>query len=126
MSMFGGQWSGSSNSIEEWLKAASSQTIFDALAKFGQEGVEALAAATPTRSGLTASSWSYEVLNERGSWSIIWKNSNVVDGVPVVVLIQHGHATGTGGYVEGIDFINPAIKPIFEKIVNEAWKAVNQ
>lgn len=126
MSMFGTEWGGSMDSLEKWLKAASSQTIFNALARYGQEGVNALAAATPTRSGLTASSWSYEILNERGSWSIIWKNSHVVDGTPLVILIQHGHATGTGGYVEGFDFINPAIKPIFEKIVNEAWKAVNQ
>jgi hypothetical protein len=96
------------------------------LDKYGQMGVEALAAATPKDTGVTAASWSYRIVrNNRGSVSIQWENSNVThNGIPIVVLLQYGHGTGTGGYVKGIDFINPAIKPIFEKIANDAYREV--
>lgn len=96
------------------------------LDKYGQMGVEALAAATPKDTGVTAASWSYRIVrNNHGSVSIQWENSNVThNGIPIVVLLQYGHGTGTGGYVKGIDFINPAIKPIFEKIANDAYREV--
>lgn len=96
------------------------------LDKYGQMGVEALAAATPKDTGVTAASWSYRIVrNNHGSVSIQWENSSVThNGIPIVVLLQYGHGTGTGGYVKGIDFINPAIKPIFEKIANDAYREV--
>lgn len=93
--------------------------------KFGQMGVQALKEATPKDSGLTADSWYYEITNDDGKLAIKWLNSNVVDGwCNVAVTLQYGHATGTGGYVEGIDYINPALRPVFDKIAKHAWKEV--
>ena len=94
------------------------RTAFD---RYGAEGVEALRSATPKDSGLTADGWSYNI----EAWGISFSNSNIQDGYSVALLIQYGHATGKGGYVEGIDFINPALKPIFDKIAQECWKEVN-
>lgn len=98
--------------------------IHKILDRFGQEGVAALSSATPVDSSFTANSWDYEVVETGNSYSIIWTNSNVVNGVPVAILLQYGHGTGTGGYVQGRDYINPAIKPIFDKIAKEVWKVV--
>lgn len=95
-----------------------------ALEKYGQRGVSALASATPVESGLTASSWTYEIVRKPGSISINFNNTNIQNGVPIAVILQLGHGTGTGGWVEGRDYINPAIQPIFDEIVNEAWKEV--
>ena len=92
--------------------------------KYGRAGVDALASATPVDSGLTASSWSYEITNRNGTARISFKNSNVQNGVPIAIILQYGHATGTGGWVEGRDYINPAIQPIFDQIANSAWKEV--
>lgn len=94
------------------------------LKKYGQAGVDALSSATPVESGLTASSWSYEIEYSGGSCSIIFSNSNINKGVPIAIILQYGHGTGTGGWVEGRDYINPAIQPIFDKIVEDAWKEV--
>lgn len=94
------------------------------LAHYGEMGVLALAAATPTESGKTASSWSYEISEGEGNLSIYWKNSNVNDGVNIAVILQYGHGTRNGGYVEGRDYINPAIQPIFDRMADEAWKEV--
>lgn len=94
------------------------------LSKYGKMGVDALAKATPVDTGLTASSWSYEIVEDDGGATIYWKNSNIVKGVPIAVILQYGHGTGTGGYVEGIDYINPALRSIFEGIVDDAWKEV--
>ena len=77
-------------------------------------------------SGLTAQSWDYEICNEQGKVSIFWKNSNQNQGVPIAVIIQYGHGTGNGGYVEGVDYINPALKPIFEQIAGKVWKEVTR
>jgi hypothetical protein len=96
------------------------------LSHYGQVGVDALASATPTDSGLTASSWTYTIEKVRGKYSLIWHNTNVVDGVPVAILIQYGHGTGTGGWVEGRDYINPSIRPIFDMITEEVWRQVTQ
>lgn len=94
------------------------------LDKYGRAGVEALSNATPKDSGQTASSWYYEIKRSNGSVSIQFKNSNVHEGVPIAVILQYGHGTGTGGWVEGRDYINPAIQPIFDAIANNAWKEV--
>lgn len=91
---------------------------------YGRKGVAALRAATPVDSGDTAKSWSYKIYSFRNSFKITWKNSNVNDGVSIAVLIQYGHATGTGGYVQGRDYINPAIRPIFDKLANDVWREV--
>lgn len=94
------------------------------LDKYGREGVRALSEATPKGTGLTASSWGYQIKRSRDSVTIEWTNSNVVDGVSIAVILQYGHATRTGGYVQGRDYINPAIQPIFDQIANDAWKEV--
>lgn len=94
------------------------------LEKYGREGVSALSASTPIRTGTTANSWGYVITTNRNGYSIKWTNSNVVGGVPVAILLQYGHGTGTGGYVQGRDFINPAMQPIFDKLAEEAWREV--
>ena len=105
----------------EKVKEAARLSILD---KYGREGVAALASATPVESGKTAGSWYYEVKRQNGSATISFYNSNVNEGVPIAIILQYGHGTGTGGWVEGRDYINPAIQPIFDKIVNNAWKEV--
>ncbi len=110
---------------EEWLRKIARGDISAELSKFGEEGVRALSAATPKDTGETASSWGYRVKRTRKSVTIEWYNTHSDDGkTPVAVLVQYGHATGTGGYVVGRDFINPAMRPVFDKIANEIWKKV--
>ena len=94
------------------------------LNRYGREGVRALSAATPVDSGETASSWSYDIIREDGRTSIVFSNSNIQNGVPIAIILQYGHATRNGGWIEGRDYINPAIQPIFDKIVEDAWKEV--
>ena len=94
--------------------------------QFGKEGVAALASATPIDSGKTASSWYYTIEQSSTAVSIIFHNSNIQNGVPIAIILQYGHGTGTGGWVEGRDYINPAIQPIFDKIVNDAWREVTK
>ncbi len=94
------------------------------LNKYGKMGVEALRAATPKDSGETADSWSYEIVRENGKVSIFWKNDNTNKGVNIAIILQYGHATRNGAFVSGIDYINPAMKPVFEKIADQAWKEV--
>ena len=96
------------------------------LEKYAQEGVAALAAATPQDTGLTAKSWGYNVSITKTSYTITWTNSNVVDGVPIAIILQYGHGTRNGGWVEGRDYINPALQPIFDKIAKEAWREVTK
>lgn len=96
------------------------------LDKYGKQGVEALRLATPVDTGKTANSWSYSIEREKNAVSIVWNNTNVKNGVNIAVLIQYGHGTGTGGYVYGRDYINPAIQPIFDDIANNLWKEVNK
>lgn len=107
-----------------YLTKLSSGEIFKSLSKYGREGVDALSTATPRDSGLTASSWDFTVDGSGGKWTITWTNSNVNDGVPIAIILQYGHGTGTGGYVQGRDYINPAIKPVFDRISREVWKEV--
>lgn len=94
------------------------------LDKYGREGVAALASATPKKTGKTAASWIYEIERQNGSVAIVFKNTNIVKGVPIAIILQTGHGTGTGGWVQGRDYINPVIQPIFDKIANDAWKEV--
>lgn len=96
------------------------------LDKYGREGVAALSSATPKDSGLTAESWYYEIENKNGRAAITFNNSNINDNVPIAIILQYGHGTGTGGWVEGRDYINPAIQPLFDKIANDAWEEVNK
>lgn len=111
------------NKFLERAKAAARLSILD---KYGREGVAALASATPVDSGETASSWYYEIKHDNGSATITFNNSNVNKGVPIAIILQYGHGTGTGGWVEGRDYINPAIQPIFDKLTEEAWKEVTK
>lgn len=94
------------------------------LNKYGRQGVQALSSATPIESGETANSWYYKINRTKESVLITFHNSNIQNGVPIAIILQYGHGTGTGGYVEGRDYINPAIQPIFDKIAEDAWKEV--
>jgi hypothetical protein len=116
--------SGSFEQTTKWLERMQKEEVFKTLDRFGQMGVDALRRNTPVDSGISASSWTYEVKRERGKYSIVWNNTNNAGDVPVVILIQYGHGTGTGGWVQGRDFINPALMPLFDFIANEVWKGV--
>lgn len=97
-----------------------------ALEKYGREGVRELEKATPKDSGRTADSWSFTVERTDESAVIYWKNSNINKGVNIALILQYGHGTGTGGYVRGIDYINPALEPVFDKLADDAWREVTQ
>lgn len=116
--------SGSFDRTEKFLTKIGGGDLYTSIGRLAQEGVNALAAATPVDSGATANAWSYTIQKTRGGVTIEWTNGNMVNGVPVAILLQHGHGTGTGGYVRGRDFINPAMRPIFDKISEEVWRAV--
>lgn len=103
------------------VKKASALNFLD---KYGKEGVRALKAATPVDSGATADSWYYEIERTNESITIYFKNSNINKGVPIAILLQYGHATRNGGWVQGVDYINPALEPIFKAMAEEAWKEV--
>lgn len=107
-----------------FLKRMKARNYISVLQPYAEDGVRALAEATPKDTGLTAASWGYEIRQTPNSVSIVWTNSNVVDGVPIALVIQYGHVTATGGYVQGRDYINPSLKPIFDKILYEVWKEV--
>lgn len=116
---------GSFKNTDKFLKRMKKQEIFDVLDDLAKVGVAALASQTPTDTGLTAASWGYEIEKTGKSYSVIWTNDNVIPGhAPLVIMLQYGHGTGTGGYVQGRDFINPAIQPIFDLIANKVWKEV--
>lgn len=110
---------------EDWLRKIARGDISAELSRFGQMGVDALSIATPMDSGITATSWGYNVVYKgRRPIRIEWYNTNVQDGIPVAILIQYGHATRAGTYIQGRDFINPAMRPVFDKITREIWKKV--
>ena len=109
---------------QRFFEKAMRGSYLNVLDKYGRAGVCALASATPKKTGTTAASWGYEIVRTNGGYSIYFTNSNVQKGVNIAVILQTGHGTGTGGYVQGIDYIDPAIRPIFEQIANEAWKEV--
>lgn len=110
----------------KFLKGIKEKNFLKDLDKYGREGVAALASATPVDTGLTASSWYYTIETEDGRVRLNFLNSNIQSGVPIAIILQYGHATRNGGWVEGRDYINPAIQPIFDKIVNNAWKEVTK
>lgn len=117
---------GDFSELTRFLEKAKETVKVGELDRYGKEGVAALSSATPIDSGLTASSWYYKIDRKPGSVSISFHNSNVVDGVPIAIILQYGHGTRNGGWVQGRDYINPAIQPIFDKIANNAWKEVRK
>ena len=116
--------SGDYSKTDKFLKSMQNGDLFSNLDRYGKMGVRALADNTPEESGLTSDSWGYRVIKSRTRPGIEWYNRNVNDGANIAILIQYGHGTGTGGYVQGIDYINPAIRPIFNKIVDDIWSQV--
>ena len=117
--------SGSYSSTTTWLQRLGRMSIEQQLARYGAEGVKALASSTPVETGKTASSWSYSVTRKGDTWILSWENTNVVRGVPIAIILQYGHVTGTGGWVQGRDYINPAIKPLMDEIAEGVWRTVN-
>lgn len=117
---------GSFRKTERFFKRMNARKYLKALEKYARVGVDALSSATPVDSGETAASWDYEIHQSGGSAKISWTNSHVNKGVNIAVILQYGHGTGTGGYVEGRDYINPAIRPIFDKIAEDAWEEVTR
>ena len=117
---------GNFSNTERFLNAAKRMNIRSILDKYGREGVLTLSSATPVDTGLTARSWGYEIQMSNTSFVISWTNSNVVKGVPIAIILQYGHGTRNGGYVQGRDYINPAIRPIFDKISEEIWREVQR
>lgn len=117
---------GDFSKLTRFLERAKEAVHIGDLDKYGREGVAALASATPVDTGLTANSWHYEIVQKKGSVSISFYNTNIQNGVPIAVILQYGHATRNGGWVQGRDYINPAIRPIFDKIANDAWREVTK
>ena len=115
---------GDFSKLDGYLERLKSVIKLSDLDKYGKEGVAALASATPVDTGLTASSWSYNIKRTKEYIEITFDNSNIQNGVPIAIILQYGHATGGGGWVEGRDYINPAIRPIFDKIAENAWREV--
>lgn len=122
--MFSLESKGDLKRTRDFLVGMSKGDMFSRVDALARQGVDALAKATPVDSNVTATSWSYKIKQSKRSLSIEWTNSHVVDGTPVAILLQYGHGTGTGGYVQGRDYINPAIRPVFDKIAENVWKAV--
>ena len=117
---------GDFSKLTRFLEKAKEAVRLGDLDKYGREGVAALASATPVDTGLTANSWYYKIEHKDGTATISFFNSNVQNGVPIAIILQYGHGTGTGGWVQGRDYINPAIQPICDKIVTEAWREVTK
>lgn len=117
---------GDFSKLTNYLERVKGKVHLSDLDKFGRAGVAALASATPIDSGLTASSWYYEIRRTKNSVAISFHNSNIQNGVPIAIILQYGHGTGTGGWVEGRDYINPAIQPLFDAMANDAWREVTK
>lgn len=115
---------GSFKRTHKFLKRLDEKDFLRNLEKYGEAGVEALAANTPVDTGKTAESWDYQIVEGNGYVSVQWFNTNIVDGVPIAVILQYGHGTRNGGYVKGRDYINPAMKSVFDKIAEDAWAEV--
>lgn len=121
------QHKGNFDHVEGFFKKVKAKELYSKLDSYGKLGVIALALNTPVRTGKTASSWSYEIRQSGGEVSICWKNDNLIKtGVPLVILLQYGHGTRNGGYVQGRDFINPAIQPVFDEIAENVWKELTK
>lgn len=115
---------GDFSNLERFINVVLKRDYLNILAEYGKRGVEALRAATPVDTGLTRDSWGFEIVSGVNKTSIRWTNSNIQNGVLVAVILQYGHGTRNGGFVQGIDYINPAIQPIFKRMANEAWEKV--
>lgn len=115
---------GDFKNIEKFFKTVGDAGFLSKLSKYGEEGVEALRAATPVDTGKTASCWEYRITGNSEATKIEWQNTNVNNYVNIAIILQYGHGTGTGGYVAGRDYINPAMRPIFDRIAEECWKEV--
>ena len=116
----------SSYKTDKYLRKLSANKLDSILQKYGKVGVDALMHATPIDSGKTAQSWDYEIEYGDGSATIVWTNSNINDNVSIAMILQYGHGTGTGGYVQGIDYINPAMRPVFDNLAKDAWEEVTR
>ena len=117
---------GDFSKLTQFLEKAKEAVHLGDLDRYGREGVAALSSATPVDSGLTASSWSYTIERTNKSVTISFDNSNIQNGVPIAIILQYGHGTRNGGWVEGRDYINPAIQPVFDKLANDAWREVTK
>ena len=117
---------GDFSKLTQFVERAKESVKIGDLDKYGREGVAALSSATPIDSGKTANSWSYEITNKDGSVTITFNNSNIQNGVPIAIILQYGHGTRNGGWVQGRDYINPAIQPVFDEIVDKAWREVTK
>lgn len=117
---------GDFSKLTKFLEKTKEAVKLEDLDRFGKAGVSALASATPVETGLTANSWYYKIERNNGSATISFHNSNIQNGVPIAIILQYGHGTRNGGWVQGRDYINPAIQPIFDQIANEAWKEVTE
>lgn len=115
---------GSFQKTERYLKGLRRRQLRPILERYAKEGMAVLAAATPVDSGVTAASWGYEISVTKSGFSAAWTNDNVVKGVPIAIILQYGHATGTGGFVQGQDYINPAIRPVIDKMTEALWREV--
>lgn len=117
---------GDFSKLDHYFKRVKQAAKVDVLDRYGRAGVAALSSATPVNTGLTASSWYYTIERQNGRVSLNFNNSHLEDGVPIAIILQYGHGTGTGGWVEGRDYINPALRPVFDKIAHDAWKEVTK
>ena len=117
---------GDFSKLTKFLERAKESVNLGDLDKYGREGVAALSSATPVDTGLTANSWHYKIEQRSGSVSIVFYNSNIQNGVPIAIILQYGHGTRNGGWVQGRDYINPAIQPVFDKITEDAWREVTK
>lgn len=115
---------GSFRKTEKFLKKSLGKDYLSILTKYGEKGVSALSSETPVDTGLTASSWSYEIIQNADGFSVVWNNSNIHEGVNIALILQYGHGTKNGAWIEGRDYINPALKPILDELADAAWKEV--
>lgn len=116
---------GNFNKTERYLKRVKNKNYLEILQSYGEKGVQALQDATPKRTGRTAASWTYTIEKTRDGYTISWLNSNTNKGISIALLNQYGHATRDGGWVQGVDYINPAIRPIFEQMADDMWREVS-
>lgn len=124
--MIGFRLKGDFSKTDSFLQKMLKPVKLDVLNQYGKKGVDALASATPVDTGLTANSWSYEIQESAQSIKIVFKNSNIQNGVPIAIILQYGHGTRNGGWVEGRDYINPALQPIFDELANKVWREVTK
>ena len=117
---------GDFSKLTRFLERVKGVVHLGCLDKYGREGVAALASATPVDTGLTADSWYYKITNDGQSAKVTFHNSNIQNGVPIAIILQYGHGTRNGGWVQGRDYVNPAVQPIFDKLANEAWREVTK